>query len=44
MGPVMRRASVEPVQRAAKRIESVIRRKVEMLAALIAGFCASSFL
>ena len=38
MGPVIRRASVEPVQMEAKRIASVIRRKLEMLAALIAGF------
>ena len=43
MGPVIRRARVRPVQIEAKRIASVIRRKVEMFAALIAGFCTSSF-
>ncbi len=43
IGSVMRFASVRPVQIDAKRIASVRRRKVEMFAALIAGFCTSSF-
>ena len=43
MGPVIRRASVIPVQIEARRTASVISRNVETFAALMDGFWTSSF-